>query len=132
MSKNIDLSKLSKKPSDKGQHNKPAPLLPGQPGYRTRDGRSGLDPVDMRTEAAHTAGTLLKRPFSGRIRNPFALLLLAGLGLLLITPFGVAISDLKNAGQFSLYAWIILFTTGLVGMALLVNTIRNLIKIVFR
>jgi hypothetical protein len=54
---------------------------------------------------------------------------LAGLGLLLITPFAVAVSDLKNAGQFSLYAWVILFTTGLVGLALLVNTIRNLINL---
>jgi hypothetical protein len=132
MTKNADLSKPSKKPSDKGRHDKPATLLPGQPGYRTRNGRSGLDPIDMRTEAAHTAGTLLKRPFTGHIRNPFALLLLAVLGLALITPFAVAVSDLNNADQFSLYAWIILFITGLVGLALLVNIIRNLIKIIYR
>jgi hypothetical protein len=129
MTKIADLTKSSKK-SD--HHNKPPELLPGQPGYRTRDGRTGLDPIDMRTEAAHVSGTFLQKIFTGRIRNPFSLFLLAVLGLALITPFAVAVSDLKNANQFSIYAWVILFTTGLVGLALLVNIIRNLIKIVFR
>lgn len=28
--------------------------LPGWPGYRTRSNRSGLDPLDTRSEAAHS------------------------------------------------------------------------------
>jgi len=132
MSKNNNLSKPSKKPDDQAEQKRPTHLLPGQPGYRTRNGRSGYDPIDMRTEAAHTAGTFLQPLFTGRIRNSTYLILLAGLGLVLITPLALAVSDLKNADLFSIYAWVILFITGLVGLALLINVIRNLIKIVFR
>ena len=132
VSKNITSSKTSKKPGDQDEHKRPTQLQPGQPGYRTRDGRSGYDPIDMRTEAAHTAGTFLQPLFTGRITNPLYLLLLAVLGLALIAPFALAISDLKNAGLFSIYAWVILFVTALVGVALLVNVVRNLIKMVDR
>jgi hypothetical protein len=127
MTKNADLSKSSKKPVE---HNKPAGLLPGQPGYRTRDGRSGYDPIDMRTEAAHTAGTVLYKLFRGRMRNPLALLLLGVLGLALIAPLILAISGLANGSQLPWDAWMVLLITGLVGIVVLVNFIRNLIKII--
>jgi len=132
MSKKTDLSKPSKKPNDKEGHNKPATLLPGQPGYRTRDGRSGYDPIDMRTEAAHTAGTFIQPLFTGRIRNPIYLFLLMLLGLVLVTPLAYAILEIKNGSPFPWNAWMVLLITGVVGFAILVNFIRNLIKYIFR
>jgi hypothetical protein len=132
MSKNDSFPKSSKKPNDKDEQNKPADLLPGQPGYRTRDGRTGYDPIDTRTEAAHTAGTLLQKLFTGRIRNPLYLLLLGGLGLALITPLVLAISDIKNLNQFPWNAWMVLLITGMAGIAVLINFVRNMIKIIFR
>lgn len=132
MSKNDSFPRSSKKPNDKDKQNKPGALLPGQPGYRTRDGRTGLDPIDMRTEAAHTAGTLLYKLFRGRIRNPLYLFLLGVLGLVLITPLVLAIVDIKNLYQVPWNAWMVLAITAIAGIAVLTNFVRNLIGIVSR
>ncbi len=58
--------------------------LPGLPGYRTRPGRSGLDPLDTRNEAAHMEGLFLRNVFTlrARTRNPFYLLLMFILGVI--------------------------------------------------
>ncbi|MBI5351645.1 MAG: hypothetical protein HZB50_03305 [Chloroflexi bacterium] len=85
MNKN-DLSKSPKKTNNKDEQNKPNAMVRGLPGYRTRDGRSGYDPIDTRAEAAHSAGTIIQKLFTGRTRNPFHLFLLGALGLALITP----------------------------------------------
>ena len=127
-----NLSKSSNNPNDKDKQNNPSALLPGLPGYRTRDGRSGYDPIDTRTEAAHTAGTIIQKLFTGRIRNPIYLILLGILGLALITPLVLAISEIMNGNQFPLNAWIILLIIGIVGIAILINFIKNLITIIFR
>ena len=135
MSKNDSFPRSSKKPNDKDGQPKPADLLPGMPGYRTRDGRTGLDPIDMRTEAAHTAGTLLQKIVTGSIRNPVYLLLLMVLGLVMITPLVLAILEIFNENQFAgsaWNAWMILVIAAIVGLAILFNSIRNLIKLVFR
>jgi hypothetical protein len=132
MSKNNSLTKPSKKPDDHVEQKRPAQLLPGQPGYRTRDGRSGYDPIDSRTEAAHTAGTFIQKMVAGRIRNPIALLLLGLLGLLLITPLILAISTLMQGNQIQWDTGAFILVTGMVGLAILVNFIKNLIKIVIR
>jgi hypothetical protein len=50
-----------KKPNDKDGQNNPSALLRGWPSYRTRDDRSGLDPIDTRAEAAHTAGAMIQK-----------------------------------------------------------------------
>ena len=62
----------------------PETQLRGWPGYRTRDNRSGLDPLDSRAEAAHVGGTLLRQVLTLRLRtrNPLALLMLFLLGVL--------------------------------------------------
>lgn len=132
MSKKNSLSKSPKKPDDKDEQNKPSAVLPGWPGYRTRDGRSGYDPIDTRTEAAHTAGTIIQKLFTGRIRNPIHLFLLGVLGLVLITPLVLAISEMMNGNLFPWNAWIFFLITGIVGLAILINFIKNLIKIAFR
>jgi hypothetical protein len=130
MSKKSGLSKSPKKPNDKDEQNNPGALLPGWPGYRTREGRSGYDPIDTRAEAAHTAGTLIQRLFTGQIRRPIYVFLLGALGLILVTPLALAISEMTNGNLFPWNAWLFLLITGVVGLAILINFIRNLIKIV--
>ena len=60
------------------------PGLPGDPGYRTRSMRSGLDPLDSSYEAARLFGVFLQRLFTLRLRthNPFHLFLMAVFGTL--------------------------------------------------
>jgi hypothetical protein len=132
MSKTDSFPRSSKKPNAKDGQHKPADLLPGMPGYRTRDGRTGLDPIDMRTEAAHTAGTLLYKLLRGRIRKPLSLVLLGALGLVLIAPLVLAILDSKYLYQVHWDAWAVLSITAIAGIAVLINFVRNLVGIVFR
>jgi hypothetical protein len=58
--------------------------LRGWPGYRTRDNRSGLDPIDTRAEAAHLGGTFLHDVLTLglRTRNPFHLTMLFLFGVI--------------------------------------------------
>jgi len=60
-----------------------APPLPGWPGWRTRLGRSGFDPIDYRLELAHMWGVLLREFFTFRFRsrNPIVLIVLLWIGL---------------------------------------------------
>jgi len=62
--------------------------LPGFPGYRMRDNRSGLDPIDTRTESAHMGGTFLRGIFTlkAKTRNPFYLVLMFIFG---VVPFPI-------------------------------------------
>jgi len=117
-------------PKDKDSRDDPS-SIPGWPGYRTRDGRSGYDPIDMRTEAAHTASTFVRDLFTGklRIRNPVLLFLSGLLGLVLVTPLILAIWEMLNGNPFPLEAWITLSIGGLIGLAALVHFIMNLVKI---
>jgi len=121
-----------KKSKEREKSNNPGAQLPGWPGYRTRGGRSGYDPIDTRTEAAHTAGTLLQKLITGQIRNPIYLFLLGVLGLVLTAPLFIAIVDLVNGHVFPWDAWLFALITGIAGLAILFNLVRNLIRIVFR
>lgn len=94
MSKKSNPSKSTKRP--KGDPQDHASALPGQPGYRTRAGRSGYDPIDTRAEAGHMAGTMIRNLFVGQIRNPVHLFLLGVLGSVLITPLVLAILEALN------------------------------------
>jgi hypothetical protein len=125
-------SRSSKKLKDPTQQDNPDSALPGWPGYRTREGRSGWDPIDTRTEAAHTAGTLVHRLFTGRTRNPIFLFLLSGLGLVLTIPLVLAVSEVLNGNLLPWNAWIFVLIPGIVGIVMLVNFIRNLIQIILR
>lgn len=106
--------------------------LPGRPGYRTRDGRSGLDPVDSGTEAGHTLGTFIHSLFTGqlKVRNPVYLFLIGLLGLALTTPLILAILEMVNGNPFSWGVWLFLSIIGIFGLAVLVTFIKNLIKII--
>ena len=126
MSKKNKASKPSNIPKD--DRDDPS-SLPGWPGYRTRDGRSGYDPIDTRTEAAHTLGTFIQSLFTGqlRTRNPIFLFLSGALGLVLTTPLLLAILELFNGTLSSWGAWITFLIAGGIGLAVLINFIRNLI-----
>ena len=129
MSKKSSSSKPLKNPNDKDQRNDSS-TLPGWPGYRTRDGRTGLDPIDTRSEAAHTAGTIVQKLIYGNIRNPIQLFLLGVFGLVLITPFVLAILETINGNPFQWNAWIFILLIGFVGLAVLINCIKNLINMI--
>jgi hypothetical protein len=131
MAKKSQRSKSSRTRDDKDNQDNPS-LLPGWPGYRTRDGRSGYDPIDTRTEAAHTAGTIVQRLFTGEVRHPVYLFLLGLAGLILITPLILAISEMWNGNLLSWNAWVFILITGIGGLIILINFIKNLIKMVTR
>jgi hypothetical protein len=129
MSTKSELLESPNPPNDQGDRNTPT-VLPGQPGYRTRDGRTGYDPVDTSTETGRTAGTFIQRLFTGqsRIQNPFTLFLFAAIGLGLILPLFVAIVEMLNGNLFSWDAWIFLLITSIVGLAVLFIFIKNLLR----
>jgi hypothetical protein len=131
MGKKRNPSKLSKEQNNKDKQDNSS-SLPGWPGYRTRDGRSGYDPIDTRTEAAHTAGTIIQRLFTGEIRKPLYLFLSGVLGLVLITPLILAISEIRNGHVLPWNAWIFLLVTGIAGIVILINFVRNMIKMITR
>ena len=118
-------------PTDKDNRENPS-ALPGWPGYRTRDGRSGYDPIDTRTEAAHVSGAFIQRLFTGqlRIRKPIYLFLLGVLGLALIAPFFLAISETLTGNLLSWNGWIFLLVAAVIGLAVLTNVIKNLSRII--
>jgi hypothetical protein len=130
VSKKSNPSKPKKKSKDDKPDNSSA--LPGWPGYRTRAGRSGYDPIDTRTEAGHMAGTILQRLFTGQIRNPIVLFLLTVLGLILISPFVLTISEARVGNLFPWNAWLFALLFAIVGIAILVNVTKNLGRIIRR
>ena len=127
-------SKRSKSSKKRNETDKQANSgrLPGWPGYRTRAGRSGYDPIDTRTEAAHTAGTLIQRLFTGDVKRPLYLFLWCALGLVLVTPLVLAILESLNGKMLPWNAWIFLLVTGIAGIVILINFVRNAIKMITR
>jgi len=104
--------------------------LRGYPGYRTREGRSGLDPIDNDAEGGHMAGVLLRRLMTGnlRTRNPLTMLLWAVLGMGCALPLLLAVLEALRGNLLPLAAWGLIIPAGLFGIALLVNLGRNLLR----
>ena len=125
----VKQSKVSKKAKATNKA-EPSDGLAGWPGYRTREGRSGYDPIDTRTEAAHTAGTIIQRLFTGAFRNPFHVILLGALGVILITPLVLGIVEGMNGNWLPWNAWLFILLTGIAGVVILLNFIKNLIRII--
>lgn len=106
--------------------------LPGWPGYRTRANRSGLDPLDTRSEAAHMQGTFLRRIFTlqARTRNPYYLVLMFIFGVL---PFTVVLilmmSGSPNLDASAIvpiiYLLLLIFVTG----AVTINFVLSILEI---
>jgi len=122
-------------PSSKTSNTKDDPdndsALPGWPGYRTRAGRSGYDPIDSRTEAGHAVGIFIQKLFTGRLKtqNPVYLFLLFIVGFILIVPLFLAIVEMQNGDLFPWEAWILFSISGIIGVAALINFIRNVNRI---
>jgi hypothetical protein len=129
MSKKSKPSRSSAKRNGKDKQDNSSPL-PGWPGYRTREGRSGYDPIDTRTEAAHTAGTIIQRLFTGEVRNPIYLFLVGVLGIILIGPAILAVAEIRNGTILPWNAWIFLLIAGIAGVVILINFLRNLINLI--
>jgi hypothetical protein len=132
VSKKNRASKSTRKSKNQDDLDSPNASLPGWPGYRTREGRSGYDPIDTRTEAAHTAGTILQRLITGQTRNPLYLSLLGLLGFVLVVPLFLTIVELMNGNVFPWNAWAFALITGIAGLAILINFIRNLVQLLRR
>ncbi len=114
---------MSKHKSQKGS-------MPGDIGYRTRRGRTGLDPIDTSREAASLEGRFIRRLFTGKLqtRKPVYLLIMAvaAIALLALPLIGI-LSNIGMAGQADsfqiLCAALCLWP---VGLACLYNTIRSI------
>jgi hypothetical protein len=122
----------TEKPTTSEKKKKPAASasLQGWPGYRTREGRTGLDPLDSRAEGGHMAGVLLHYLFTGRLRtrNPLVLLAWAVLGLAVV-PFILALLEALRGHFLPLSGWVLVSLAALFGVAMLVNLVRNLVRL---
>lgn len=74
------------------------PSLPGWPGWRTRPGRSGYDPIDYQLEGAHVGGVLFRQfiTFQFRSRNLITLVVLSLTALSYFTTAIVLMAALAN------------------------------------
>lgn len=109
-------------------------LLVGWAGYRNRQGRSGIDPLDTYFEFAHMQGVFSHSLMIGkyRTRNPIYLFLMAFAGIIFCAPLlmliGLVIPDLTIILNILSYIiesspyWII-------GVALWVNVISSLLPV---
>jgi hypothetical protein len=125
----VEMDNRTKKDNAKAKRDPSS--LQGWPGYRTREGRSGLDPLDSRAEGGHMAGVFVRSLITGKLRtkNIFFLLSLAVLGLLCITPAFLAVLEGFQGDFLPLGAWAMIAISGLIGIAMLINLIKNLLKI---
>ena len=55
---------------------------------------------------------------------------MGALGLVLVAPLVLAVVETLNGNPFSRDGWILLLIAGIVGLAVLINFIKNLIRII--
>ena len=103
--------------------------LPGWPGYRTRSNRSGLDPLDTRSEAAHMEGVFLRNIFTFRARtkNPLYLGMMFVLGVVPFTVFlALLLTDFPQLNLYLLFfGSLLVLVTG----AITVNFVLSILEI---
>ena len=76
--------------------------IAGEVGYRTRNGMTGLDPIDTQKEYAFARGVFIRKLLTGtlRTRNPIYLVVMAAIAaILLLLPL---IGILTNIGNSAL------------------------------
>lgn len=76
------------------------------------------------------AGTILRTLFTAQIRNWIALSLLGVLGLVLITPLVLTVSEAQNESLAPWNVWFFALVIAVVGIAILVNVIKNLFRMI--
>jgi hypothetical protein len=109
--------------------------FPGTPGYRTREGRSGLDPIESNLEAAYMEGTFYRNLFTLKIRtrNIFYLILMFIFGVLPFIGFTYLIGigfyeSPQNMNNPALWFILVLFLL-LVPGAITVNFLLSILEI---
>ena len=108
------------------------PIFQGLPGFRTRENRSGLDPLDTRTEAAHMQGVFFRNLFTLRLRtrNLFYLILMFLFGavpflFLAIMIFGTIFTEGSGRNlTFLLIPILFLMITGLLTLNFLLSILQ--------
>ena len=102
--------------------------LPGWPGYRTRPGRSGFDPLDNEFELAHMQGLFLRRLLTGRLRTkePAYLTAMVIIGLAAVAPTTVALLAMNSPGEAGLVLACLMSPLALFGTSLLINATLSL------
>jgi Tetratricopeptide repeat. len=106
---------------------KKAFLLTGWPGHRTRQGRTGYDPLDRDFEFAHMQGTIIRLLITRKFRtqNPLYLLMMTYLGLVYSLPL-LGVIELFR-GNVNYIPFIIIYSPyWIVGIALLINAFLSL------
>jgi len=98
--------------------------LLGFPGYRQRDGRSGLDPIDNENELGHMEGSFVRALFTLKLRTRNPLYLIA-MFLLGVVPTVISIAVvLSTIGQP--VPWLPLLLMNAVTLPLSINFILSL------
>jgi tetratricopeptide (TPR) repeat protein len=100
-------------------------LLAGWAGHRTRQGRSGYDPLDRDFEYAHILGTIFRAILALRFRtrNPFYLVFMVLVGILYFL-YGILPFTLGN--PYGIAAGVIHSPYSIAGIFLLVNVYKSL------
>lgn len=105
--------------------------LVGWPGYRTSRNKSGLGYIETQAELARMEILMLKWLVTGRFRthNPIYLLTMFAFGLLVgVIPAIGIIVEIFNSGNFAiLRALIPAYPYMAVGIALVINTLLNIL-----
>jgi tetratricopeptide (TPR) repeat protein len=103
-------------------------LLTGWPGHRTRQGRSGYDPLDTDFEEAHMEGVIIRKLITRkfRTRNPIFLFLMTFVGLLYCIPL-LGVITLLQGYWIAILPTILSFPVLIVGIALLNNVLFSLL-----
>jgi hypothetical protein len=103
-------------------------LVPGTPGYRNRPGRSGLDYLDTQFEFARMEGIFLRHLFTGSLRAsaPLYLYGMLLLGILCVAPAIMGLLFNAPFNTYTIFSWCYVAVMAPVGMALLVNFVRNI------
>jgi tetratricopeptide (TPR) repeat protein len=109
---------------------KQAGIVTGASGYRTRPGRSGYDPLDMRFEEARMEGSLLRRLFTGNLRthDPLYLIMMTILGVIFSLPliFVLGMSNYESPGAMLMICPFGLI--GISGVSLLINVVVSVLS----
>lgn len=104
-------------------------LLRGWPGHRTRQGRSGYDPLDSDFENAHMEGVMLRRLITGtlRTRNPVYLFFMTVVGLIFCLPLLLGALGFLHGETGPVFIAILDLPHWAVGIAVFVNVSSSLL-----
>lgn len=107
--------------------NQASRTLVGWPGHRTRQGRSGYDPLELDFEQAHMQGFILRALFTlkFRTRNPLYLSLMSLVGLLYCALAAVLLAAAGDR-QYSIVELVMYGMYFPVGVALIANVLASL------